>query len=228
MDQAVARHISISNAHEPSDPFRRDPKRFELNQRVDCARAVSGASQAVDIAAVYTKRGKGHQVGDAGRRITSCGDGIDHLAARIHGHQTECLLAVRSSDAPAHQQLGEGGVVGEAAIARRIASAAIPGTVEPPGFADYGEVKRPGAGSAKGGHLQPGKLRGQEARRPVVVTLVAVMAEGPVDFARIAVLWLQRKADRVCGLRAGGYRKSRSCKERGANEGEGTVHHQSP
>ena len=53
------------------------------------------------------------------------------------------------------------GIVGEAAIARRVASAAIARAIEPAGFAHYGEVKRPGAGSAKGGHLQPDEFRRQ-------------------------------------------------------------------
>ena len=61
------------------------------------------------------------------------------------------------------------GIVGEPAIAVAVASAAIARAIEPPGLADYGEVNRPGAGSAKGGHLQPGEFGRQEAGRPIVV-----------------------------------------------------------
>ena len=91
-------------------------------------------------------------------------DGVDKLAADIDRHQAEGLLTIRPSNAAAHQQLSECGVVGESAIPGGRAPAAAAGAIESSGFADYGEVKWPRAGRVKGGHLQPDQVRRQEPR----------------------------------------------------------------
>ncbi len=65
------------------------------------------------------------------------------------------------------------GFGGEAAIAHRIAVAAVAGAIEAAGLPRYGEVKWPRAGSVKGGHLQPDEVGRHEPGGPVIVMPVA-------------------------------------------------------
>jgi len=86
------------------------------------------------------------------------GNRFDEIPAGIHSHKSESLFPTGPPDAAIEKELREGGIFRERAISGRIILTAVTRAVEPSGFAHYGEVKRPRAGSVKGGHLKPDEL----------------------------------------------------------------------
>src|SRR6476646_2461749 len=106
----------------------------------------------------------------------------------------------RAADAAAGEQLGEGGVGGEAAVARGMASAAGAGAIEPARLADDREAEGPAAGLVETGDVEADQLRRLEAARPMVLAAsVFVVAEAGLQRA-IAALRLEREEDPVRGL----------------------------
>ena len=164
---------------------------------MDRIRAIAGARLFPDIVAAHADRGHRHQVVEAGGRIARRGHGIDQRSADIEGHQSERLLARRTADPAAWQQLHETRVGREAAIARRREDAAVSRAVEPSGVANYGEAKRPGAGGVETRQDRGRQLRGRKAVRPIVAISSVVFVAEVARMSPSPTRRLEREADPV-------------------------------